>query len=222
MKLKTNLLAAVLVCCLASCGGRPPRIAQLFYQRNLFKDRELGEIYEKISLFVLPDDPDGLEDLESLFLIHDEHELFWSLDSNTWQEPLLGGETWIGSNAIVMPDGSELPDGTYRAVLRDLSGEVDEAEFVLTGTGIQKGAGPFPTTSVEDSRVFANSPYGVTEIWVYDVGSRFRSSFLAQEQGIPLETILSQVPNLSPGFHYFVYAFDADRRVGLVAGPFFP
>ncbi len=93
----------------------------MLWQVTLVDDRELDAHYTALSLFVRPDDPDGFDDLAELYLIDDQEELFWRLDPDTWQKSG-SGDSWIGSNGLVLPDGAPLPAGEYRLLLRDLAG----------------------------------------------------------------------------------------------------
>jgi hypothetical protein len=115
---------------LPACVGKPPEILRLQWQLVLVSDQELGREFITLSLFVRPNDPDGFDDLAELYLINDEQELFWKLPSDSWQKSA-GTEPWIGSNGVRLPDGSPLPAGEYRVLLRDVGGDSVEQSFRL-------------------------------------------------------------------------------------------
>jgi hypothetical protein len=84
---------------------------------------------ERFSFFILPEDEDGLEDLEELRLYHDQEGLAWSLTRADWISHEAEGKTWIGSRAIAMVDDGVLPRGLFRAVLLDRGGERSDRLF---------------------------------------------------------------------------------------------
>jgi hypothetical protein len=202
------------------CTSRPPRISRTFHQLNLFVDRERDRVVQKLSIHVIPDDPDGLEDLAALYLIHDEAELFWELDSDSWQNREAQGSVWIGSNGFTMPDGSDFPAGEYRVLIVDLSGESAEETFFLEDPGIDAESLAFPRAKVENELIEITSSHQGNEIWVYD--SQFRLSIPVGERGLTLRSLRSRIPDLAENFSVYVYAFDAGKRVGLVSGPYYP
>jgi hypothetical protein len=207
---------------LIGCSGGPPDILDVFYRVNLVNDQEQGMIYQKLSLFIMPDDPDGYEDLDLIYLIHDKEELFWTLDSQSWQKVSNGRESWIGSNSFCMPDNSDLPQGTYRILLKDLSGEKAETQIFLRMDSVDKLELKFPDAAVRDGRIFVESAYEENQILIYERGNVFRHSFSYSEGGLALGEIFSTVEDLSYDFTFFVYAFDQKRDLGLVKGPFSP
>jgi hypothetical protein len=83
-----------------SCTGEPPEIVRVFWQLNIVDDREQDLSYQTLSLFVKPNDPDGFEDIEDVYLINDEQELFWRLDGESWVQSGSAQEIWIGSNSL--------------------------------------------------------------------------------------------------------------------------
>ncbi|MCX7655630.1 MAG: hypothetical protein N2Z76_03790 [Treponemataceae bacterium] len=70
------------LCLLFACSSQPPRIDGIRFQ--LVYVQKEGKIEEWLSLFVAPADDDGFEDLEELYLIHDERQLYWKLTRENW------------------------------------------------------------------------------------------------------------------------------------------
>lgn len=114
-----------------SCESNPPDIVALDLTTYQLTDRELGTTYEVLSLFVSAGDLDGLDDLDRLYLIHDDAELFWSTHSEVWVQMESEDGLWIGEPRLAMPDRGAFPAGTYRVVLVDLAGESTERELSL-------------------------------------------------------------------------------------------
>ena len=116
-----------------SCSGKPPEIMKINWQVNIEKSLDKKIVFESLSIFVEANDPDGIDDIEYLYIINDAQELYWELNENNWIKEKKGDETWIGSNHIVMPDGSSFPSGIYRIILRDIGGDSDEREISIPG-----------------------------------------------------------------------------------------
>lgn len=94
-------IAKILGCLffLFACSSQPPRIEGVRL-RLVYVQKE-GKIEESLSLFISPADDDGFEDLEELYLIHDESQLYWKLTRQDWLS-IEGGEN---SPALRSPPG---------------------------------------------------------------------------------------------------------------------
>ena len=110
---------------LISCSGAVPEIGQFIWQVNFLQTPSELSGHQELSVFTLIEDEDGIGDIDYIYLIHDESELFWKLNSSEWNQKVLGGKNWIGSNSIRMNDRSNLPSGTYRLVVIDKGSDQD-------------------------------------------------------------------------------------------------
>jgi hypothetical protein len=214
------LLVALATAAGVGCTSRPPEILRVFHQLNYVYDPGRDGIVEKLSVHVVADDPEGLDDLATLYLINDEAELFWTVESGSWLQREAEGSTWIGSNGFSTPDGSDLPVGEYRVLLADMSGETAEATIRLEQKTSERSALRFPGAAVRDGTINLTGPHATAEIWVYD--TQFRRSFRVAREGLALSRIRAAVPELAESFSFYVYVFDNRREVGLVSGPFTP
>lgn len=211
------LLAALL---LASCSGSPPRInrvsAQLIYEKDLVS----GRTVEQLAVFVVPEDKDGLDDLEYLHVISDRAELSWTVDSGTWTRTKGQNEEWIGSARLAMPANERFPRGSFRALLSDLSGDTDEHAFTLPPQAPELSTLPFPLATVTGGRVTVSGPSEWSTLLVYTTSDKFVKSFTAQARGVDLESIRRADAALRGGFRFWVYTYWAREAVGLISGPY--
>lgn len=203
------------------CTGNPPEIAVLVPQLNLYQDTELDQTYEKLSVFLRVNDPDGFEDLESLYIIQDNTELFWSIPVDGWLTAGNDTETWIGSNSVIMHDYSSFPRGTYRIIIQDLGGDTTEKSFVLSQATMDLSRKPHPTVTTIENTIRISGQHSQYAIWVYDRNRQQRSTYTIREGEIDANTIISSNRDLSSGFHFFVYTKDTIKDIGLISGPFF-
>ena len=197
---------------LAACETSPPELYELQWLLLDFDDRELGQRYESLSLFVRAGDADGADDLDELYVIFDGGELFWRLTAATWIRAEHEGATWIGSTTLSMPGREPFPAGEYRLLLLDLGGQRDATRFVIP-------AQRRPTPAAE---VSANGP-------LFEVrGAAKYRLWVTTERG-PLTTLaatgtvdLEQQVDFRAGTRYQVYVFGREEEAdkGFLSGPY--
>ncbi|MDR2314712.1 MAG: hypothetical protein LBE02_09305 [Spirochaetaceae bacterium] len=147
-----------------SCSQSAPEIRygalELVYYENG------GNPTERFTFFVLPQDNDGAEDLEELWLYHDWDGLSWRLSSGDWITQTVDGNLWIGSRAIAMEDDAPLPRGQFRAVLVDKGGS--RSERLLSFDAPPERRREFPLLSISGDRYRIVSRYPEQNLLIYD------------------------------------------------------
>ena len=215
--------AAALGLAAVGCELNPPQVQQLFWQRTVVEDRELDAIYQRLSVFVQADDADGQEDLASLFVIHDDQRLFWGFDSQTWSEVTRSGATWIGSNALSLPAGGDLPAGRYRVVVQDASGELDQQSFTLPGPPPAAAWELFAGTGIQisGSTISLTGWPQPVEVWLYpaDEGGERLAAAQATDGTVDLAAMVPQRLG-DRDFTVFVYAYQDPWRTSVLSGPY--
>jgi hypothetical protein len=166
---KKCFLLPLLLAAFLSCSRSEPRIAYGSLRLVYYQGAEGPE--ERFSLFVLPEDEDGVEDLHSLALYHDRDGLVWSLPAEEWIALELDGETWVGSRHIAMLDGGALPRGQFRAVLTDQGGEHSERSLVFDAP--RESRYPFPFFFIEQGIYRIDSEYPEHSFICYDAEGNY-------------------------------------------------
>jgi hypothetical protein len=215
------LVPCVLLLLLLSCTGEPPEILRVFWQLNLNQDLEQNLTYQSLSLFVKPNDPDGFEDIEDLYLINDEQELFWRLDGETWAQSGSDQDIWIGSNSLKMPDGASFPAGEYRILLRDVGGDSAEQTIRLQLVSSKQARTYLPRVTVGDGEIRVSGEATAYQLWVYDTGGRYIASFPISKNPLTIRAVTSSQPALREGFSFKVYGVTEDRNLGVSSGPYY-
>ena len=171
---KACFLSAILPAafCFFSCSQSAPEIS--FGSLELVYYENGGHPVERFTFFILPRDDDGMDDLEELWLYHDWEGLSWHLTGKNWIKETAGGDTWIGSRAIAMEDGSELPRGQFRAVLIDKGGNRMERLFSFDAPPERKR--PFPSLTINGDEYRINSQYPQQNLLVYDNSGNYLST----------------------------------------------
>ena len=191
-----------------SCSQSAPEISygslELVYYENG------GNPVERFTFFVLPSDGDGVEDLEELWLYHDWEGLSWQLTGKEWKKETVGGDTWIGSRAITMEDGGDLPRGQFRAVLIDKGGNRTERLFSFDAPPAWER--PFPQLSVAGDEYRINSQYPQQNLLVYDNSGNYISTVNPSS----LEGKLSDLGLSSQAESLALWARDPVRSVSAV------
>jgi hypothetical protein len=121
--MKYYLLLSLCLLPLYSCSRSAPRIPYGALELVYYQAQGALNVEERFSFFIIAEDDDGIENLETLSLYHDLDGLHWDLSFEDWVRLDDQGKTWIGSRAITMPDNAPLPRGQYRAVLTNKGGE---------------------------------------------------------------------------------------------------
>ena len=173
-----------------SCSRTEPRIAFGFMELVYYQNE--GKPEEKFSFFVIPEDEDGIENLEDLYLYHDREQLRWHLNSTDWVSYVHEGTTWIGSRAITIADDEQLPRGQFRAVLINKGGEKSERNFSFDAP--EDSRFPFPSLEMGEGRYRVDSAYPVNRLICYDDQGNYislvnlsRLSGSIDELGLPAE-----------------------------------
>lgn len=225
----------------AGCGGNPPELLQLFWQKNITKELDSAgrTEYETLSLWLNVSDEDGTEDLAYLYLIHDTEELYWELTDEDWHIREQSGDTWVGTNEIVMEDRSPFPPGGYRAVLIDAAGDRDERQFFISAGPGEYADLIFPVLEPAADGFTFSSPHRENTLRVYDTNGNLRGSFDIEAGDFSAEKDLAgllnqpaqddrpgggaEVPGDTEGsqpLRLYAYSYDDARGVGLISGPY--
>jgi hypothetical protein len=149
---------------LFSCSRAEPVIEFGFLELVYYQGENGPE--ERLSFFVIPQDDDGIENLEELRLFHDYEGLVWTLTGDDWIRYDEEDRSWIGSRSIAMAGGGALPRGLYRAVLANKGGEKSERGFAFDAPA--EGRFPFPALEVRNGRYNVESLYPENKFIVYD------------------------------------------------------
>ena len=147
-----------------SCTNSRPEISYGFLQLVLYQTDSVPK--EQFSFFIIPEDEDGIENLEDLYLYHDREQLRWHIKSDDWVSYIHEGKTWIGSRSITADENESLPRGLFRAVLVNKGGEKSERNFTFDAP--QEPRFPFPTLEISGGRYTVDSAYPANRLLCYD------------------------------------------------------
>jgi len=152
---------AVMLPMTVSCSKTKPEITFGFIQLVLYQGDSGPQ--EHYSFFIIPEDEDGIENLDELYLYHDRDQLRWHIKSDEWISYTQDEKTWIGTRSITVREG-ELPRGVYRAVLVNKGGEKGERNFTYDGSVRY----PFPELEITDGLYTINSEWPGNRLVCYD------------------------------------------------------
>jgi len=181
------LLAATLAALAAlGCGSKLPAISALEWRLET-RPAESGPDYESLSVFVSIKADEGLDNLESLWVVNDDSALAWRLTDRDWIKTVEGGDTWIGGSALASPRFEGLPRGLYRCIAIDIAGERTEKAFQVSGAFPDRVA---PSTSFSGSRLSINSSWPETLALAFDGTGALIASPAAPAKSSLLESAL--------------------------------
>ncbi len=206
-----------------SCASKPPQILQLTWNIYAYRDRINSVSYEALSLFLNLNDPDGIDDIEKIYLINDTKELFWKLDDTNWIKKKVGSATWIGSNKIVTTDRNMFPRGNYRIMVYDLGGNSAETSLSVDTPIIKIARIIFPTATIKGTMITLNERGNrVTgpQIWIYQ-DKKFIMSYPFKNRKIQVESLIKNKQLLANGFEFELYSYSPRYKIHLLTGPFY-
>jgi hypothetical protein len=192
-------LAAVLIF-LISCSNTKPEITFGFIQLILYQGDTRPE--ERFSFFIIPNDEDGLDNLDELYLYHDREQLRWVIKNDEWINYTRDGTSWIGTRSIALQNDQSLPRGQYRAVLYNKSGEKDEKNFTFDG----EVRFPFPEVEIIDEMYIVKSEWPKNYFICYNSGGDYAATIELQS----LQGNLSDLRIPSTARTAALWADDAD------------
>ncbi len=208
---------------LVACASKPPEILQTTWNIYVYQNRINNTRYEALSLFLNLNDPDGIDDIEKIYLINDNQELFWKLDDNNWIKKKIGTVTWIGSNKIVTINRKTFPRGTYRVTVYDFGGNSTEKSIFIDTPVINITRIVFPTVTVKGPIITLNekrSRITGAEIWIYQ-DKKFITSYPFRNKKIDITRIAKNKSFLVNGFEFELYSYNPKYNIYLLTGPFY-
>jgi len=147
-----------------SCSRTEPKITFGFIELVYYQDHD--KPLERFSFFIIPEDDDGIENLEDLYLYHDREQLRWHISSDDWVIYTHDGKTWIGTRSIAIGENESLPRGQFRAVLVTKGGEKSERNFSFDAPTEPRF--PFPVLEISGGRYKVDSAYPANRLVCYD------------------------------------------------------
>lgn len=215
-----SLIAGIVALMVVACSGEPPSITRVATQLIVVEDLEAGTVGEELSVHIVPEDKDGLEDLEYLHVVSDPGELYWTMDSSSWTRTRGQNDEWLGSARLSMPPGEPFPRGEYRLLLYDLAGDSDEETFRLDMDVLDTASIPFPRARIADDKITLDGGFAWYTLLLYSTADTYVRSYPSQAAGVGVETIRKSDPLLRGGFRFWVYTYWSSRSVGLLSGPY--
>jgi hypothetical protein len=211
--------AALLLC--AGCSGKPPVLSRVFGRVIYAHDSATSTNTETLGVFLVASDPDGMENLSAFYVINDEAELFWKVDSTTWVTSNAEGETWIGTTSLAMPGTTPIPPGEYRVVLQANGGATVEETLTVPSRAVSAVDAKYPTAVIENGLIKVSGAAAGYEIWVYGKDGKFAASFPSTGASSPvsLQTIEASAPPAG-GFTFRVFAWNPGAGYGVLSAPY--
>ncbi|GHU26678.1 hypothetical protein FACS1894164_18090 [Spirochaetia bacterium] len=196
---------------LCSCTQAEPRIPFGTMQALYFEGEKGPE--ERLSFFIIAEDDDGAGNLAELYLFHDRQELQWLFTAENWISVENQNRTWIGSRAIVSYNGSSLPRGQYRALLRNKSGA--EVEHTFTFDAPNSPRFSFPRFTIHDEIYTIISQYPAHYFLCYDESGNLLKTIPVEEK----EGTVAGLALPSAGRTLALWAEDRDYATSALTNP---
>ena len=159
-------LIAVIMPLSISCSRTKPEIKFGFIKLVLYEGDP--DPVERFSFFIIPEDADGLDNLDELYIYHDREQLRWQIKNDEWIKQSHDGREWIGTRSLSTREGV-LPRGVFRAVLINKGGESSERSFTYDGNVRFN----FPELTIEEGMYTITSEWPENRLVCYDRSGNF-------------------------------------------------
>jgi hypothetical protein len=214
--------AAAALLLLAGCSGKPPVLSRVYGRVIYTHDSATNTSAETLGVFLVASDPDGMENLSAFYVINDDAELFWKVDSTEWVTSSAEGETWIGTASLSMPGTTPIPPGEYRVVLQSNGGATVEDILTVPSRTVSAADAKYPTAVIEAGLIKVSGAPAGCEIWVYGKDGRFAGTFPSPgpSKPVPLQAIQASSSGLSSGFTFRVFVWNGAGGYGVLSGPY--
>lgn len=215
---KIMLIIIIITGFIISCSGSIPQIGQIVWQVNFLKEPSDTQVVQALSLFILVEDEDGITDIDSVYIIHDELELFWKLTPETWSQKNISSKNWIGSNNISMNDNSNLPSGKYRILVLDKAGERDTLQInISSNILVFDNKISFPNLQI-GSDIVIKSDFSENTLRIYDNSMALLKNLKIEKGKISRSIIENDTKSKA---HWIsLYSFNEETGTGLINGPY--
>jgi len=209
LKLSLNI---VIFISLYSCTVNPPIINEIDWDVTFFKDEERSLEYEILNVFLNIYDEDGEGDIETVFLISDESQFYWELNSNNWDIKVENETRWIGATSLVMPNRSPIPRGPIRVFVRDLAGESVDDKIYISKSRVEPRDIIYPELELNDNKiVLLNYDSGVVDIYLDDL--LLTSGKILKGESIFKEVFKRDLTELNPNISLYVTVKKGDLKI---------
>ncbi|MDP3179179.1 MAG: hypothetical protein Q8M76_14830 [Spirochaetaceae bacterium] len=192
----------------AGCGGKPPTIAAVEWR---LESRPADEgAYESLSAFAWVKAEDGIENIDEVWVVHDESAMGWRLTDSDWIKTPEGSDAWIGGSALAAPDFKPLPRGTWRMIALDASGQRAEREFSVLGSFPSR---PTPSLTLSSGSLTASSSWPETLALAFDATGAQAGSVAAPAGSARLEDLFG-TDAAGRANEVALYGYDPSQRMG--------
>ena len=214
------LAAALLV--IAGCSGKPPVLSRVFGRVIYVHDSTTNTNTETLGVYLVASDPDGMENLSSFYVINDDAQLFWKVNSDTWVTSTAEGESWIGTTSLAMPGSMPVPAGQYRVVLQAKGSATVEQTLTIPPRTVTAAEARYPSAVVENGFIKVSGAPSGFEIWVYGKDGKFAGTFSPTDasRALSVQSLAASSPSLTDGFTFRIFAWNASAGYGVLSGSY--
>jgi hypothetical protein len=214
------LAAALLLC--AGCSGKAPVLSRVFGRVIYVHDSASNTNSETLGVYLVASDPDGMENLSSFYVINDDAQLFWKVDSDSWVTSPAEGETWIGTTSLAMPGSMSVPAGQYRVILQAKGSATVEQTLTIPSRTVTAADAHYPTAVVENGFIKVSGVASGYEIWAYGKDGKFAGTFSPADASktFSVQSLAASSPSMTGGFTFRVFAWNASGGYGVLSGSY--
>lgn len=205
------------------CGNNIPELKQINSQINFSKLPDSDTVVTELVVLVNAEDEDGDDDIESLHVINEDGQLFWSVNRSNWSSRSSRGMKWLGYEKFLTADGSLAEAGEYRILVIDRAGErVENNIFIPLFKDIPK---PDDFSQLlftdDDNFIELKSTESRNIIAFYNSEGKLLGAFSATPGVIEIKKLKDGASILENYRSIEVSYYSNSYGAGILSGPFF-
>lgn len=201
-----------------SCSGSPPAIINTDWMLVYTNDLSRGGVYTELNLFVQLDDPDGIEDISEIAIHKDDLGWSWNLNPDNWVSYSAEGENWLGANGLTR--GGSLPEGEYRLLILDRSGQRTEKIIKINVPLKDSQTLEFPSLELVEGKIrISTAAREAVVLWFYNDNGVLISENYTEAGLLSFNDLISPEEKQLARW-VMIYVQDEIAGYGLKSGPF--
>ncbi len=115
----------------SGCSSSDPEIMQVDMRIIATYSPQSDSVQEHLQVRLDLHDPDGIEEVTVLTVTHEATGLFWRMESSDVRRHSRDGQEWFSFDVLPVPGGAEVPRGSFRVEVEDLSGRLGERSVAI-------------------------------------------------------------------------------------------
>ena len=205
------------------CTGAAPEIIEVKNTLVYRYESQRSFFTEELSLFARISDDDGIDDIQYVYLIHEDLELYWTLTPQNWSRLTHDEAEWIGSRTLRMANDAYMPRGRFRLEVVDYGGKRDMTSISIPQSlPIDQITDSVPDLQIREGLLYLISPHADNVVYQRLPGGEVEQIYAGAAGTIESDIVFERDDAEAVGAEYWLYSFLDDDEALILRGPVEP